>query len=664
MTLTVEQQRAIALAKARRRRTEAQAPKALTEEQIAKQRAIDDAALVDMNDPGAFRSAVAGMTQGATFGFGDEAAAALAALSPNMTYDQALKIARAELDNARAARPVLTYGAEIASGALTGGVAGKAAVGTGSTVAGMAGRGAATGAVEGAAYGFGAGRDGFTDRAKNAVQGAAVGAGVGAATPAIIAGVRAGAQGLANPIQSALNIASPAKASRAIEKALSRSGMTPQQVDDALKAAAREGQPEYMLADALGNPGQRMLSGVARQPGDYRAEVVNSLMKRQDGQGNRLAGFVDEGLNAPVNPQNLPVPVGQMPASNIGKTGAQVKSGLIDARGKAATTAYAAARDGAGPVDVRGAIAVIDDRIGGMEGSGVRGDGIDAKLAGFKARLAAPQSALKPGETARELSDFDRVLKVKQDVQDAIGEAVRAGRNNEARELGTLVSELDAALEQGSAGYRTANDQFAKASRVIEQVDAGSAAPSPRVRAEDTVSTYGKLTVDEQAAFRSGYSDPVIARIDNAAPGVNKARPLRSDKSQMELGAMANDPALLGRRIERENTMFETGAQALGGSRTADNLADSADVDALSGPLIANVLSGRWGAAATQLGQKALNTATGNSEATRALIAKALMSSDVQAALAPAQQAAIKAGKISQVVEAIIRSGSLRMIGQ
>ena len=72
----------------------------------------------------------------------------------------------------------------------------------------------------------------------------------------------------------------------------------------------------------------------------------------------------------------------------------------------------------------RGALGVIDDRIGGMQGSGVAGDAIDSKLAGYRARLAAPA---RPDGVMRELSDFDRVLGSSRPCRTA-GAAVRAGR--------------------------------------------------------------------------------------------------------------------------------------------------------------------------------------------------------------------------------------------
>ena len=44
------------------------------------------------------------------------------------------------------------------------------------------------------------------------------------------------------------------------------------------------------MADAMGNAGQRMLSTVARAPGEGRTAVVQALDARQGDQGRRLPG--------------------------------------------------------------------------------------------------------------------------------------------------------------------------------------------------------------------------------------------------------------------------------------------------------------------------------------------------------------------------------------
>lgn len=609
-----------------------------------KQAAFDQAHIGDLQDTlktGRLDALGRGALQGLTFGFGDEVVAAIRPyLHEGETYDSALKDQRDALAQARQDRPGYAYGGEIAGGVATGIATGAGFGANSPTLIGRAGGGALTGAAQGAVYGAGTGEGGAKERAINAAKSAAIGGAIGAAAPVAIAGARAGARAVANPIRSLFNMGSENQASSAIAKMLARSGMSQAEVDAALKAAASEGQPEFALADALGAPGQRALSGVARQPGEANAIVTEALTKRQGGQGDRLGSFVADALDAP-------------------DTAAQRTANLTAARGAAADTAYSAARGNAAPVDVRGALSAIDDRIGGMSGSGVAGDSIDAKLASYRGRLSANPETLKAGETARELSDFDRVLGVKQQISDDIGAAVRAGRNNEARELGKVMRELDSALEEASPSYRTANDEFAKASRTIGQIDAGKAAASPRVRASDTVPAFNALTPEQQAAFRSGYSDPVLAKIEAAAPGVNKARPLLNEKTSTELGAMANDPALLARRVGRENTMFETTNRALGGSKTADNLADIGDAKANSASAIINLLTGRWGAAAGQVADKLLAGATGSSPKSREMIAKLLLSSDINAALTPALRKKAAQVGVDNVIAALIRSGGI-----
>ena len=171
----------------------------------ARQAEIDAKTEFAMNDPGAMRSALAGATQGATFGFGDEMAAGLASLSPNVTYDDALARARGELENARAARPGLTIGAEVA-GALAVPVGGLAT--TGSLPLRMGKSAAATGALSGI-YGFGAGEGGAENRAIGALPQAAAGGSIGALIPGVGAAIqsvlnsRAGNRAIQNAAKNA-----------------------------------------------------------------------------------------------------------------------------------------------------------------------------------------------------------------------------------------------------------------------------------------------------------------------------------------------------------------------------------------------------------------------------------------------------------------------------
>ncbi|UVO26993.1 hypothetical protein [Bradyrhizobium arachidis] len=129
-------------------------------------------------------------------------------------------------------------------------------------------------------------------------------------------------------------------------------------------------------------------------------------------------------------------------------------------------------------------------------------------------------------------------------------------------------------MENASQGFLQANRNFAQATRDIEAVQAGRQAAT-RGRSEDVIPAYQALRPEAPGAFRSGYVDPLIAQTQDAAFGVNKARPFSGDAFADEAAAMAPGNDLMQRRLGRKMRMFETRNTALGGSKTADNLADA-----------------------------------------------------------------------------------------
>lgn len=110
--------------------------------------------------------------QGLTFGFADEAEAAIRALGDE-TYEEAVAEIRADLEQFRETNPISAFGAEFA-GAIPS-AAGLAGLALRSGVRGAA----KIGAAEGALYGLGIG-EGVEGRAKEAVIGAGLGAAGGA----------------------------------------------------------------------------------------------------------------------------------------------------------------------------------------------------------------------------------------------------------------------------------------------------------------------------------------------------------------------------------------------------------------------------------------------------------------------------------------------------
>lgn len=577
--------------------------------------------------------------QGAMFGGADEAWAAGNALFGG-DYDYELARAREGQRRAAGEQPLAYYGGMI-PGAANSSIMGWNAMGVnpaGKTLLGTMGKGAGIGGAEGLLWGALDGEGGAANRAKNAGKNAAVGTIFGAAAPVVVAGGAKAISAIADPVLGAVNVGNKSRAQRTMMDTLRKSGQSVDDVSGAVRRAAIEGQPEFRTMDALGSAGQRRASGVVRSGGDGAEEIAQFLSQRQIDAPDRMTGFIDDAFGT------------------NGATAASTRETMKAARGQAADAAYSAARQGANPVDVRGAIAVIDDRIGGMKGSNVAGDGVDGILSRFRARLSANQAP--NGEISRELPDFDRVLGVKQDVQDAIGVAVRAGRNNEARELGKLVSELDRALEAASDGYRAANDGFREASRAIDAIDTG-AQSFTRGRMDDTVPAFRAMTPDQQAAARVGYGDKAIDAIQrNTSPTANVAKPFASTKRAAEADAMAIDPRLFADRVGREGTMWATQNRALGGSRTADNLSDIKDLGPMKNLALAarDFFTGNFGNAASNAGAALGSTFGGQNEATRGLIAQMLMSSDPEAALAQAMRQDLITQSQKRVAEGLLRA--------
>ena len=141
------------------------------------------------------------VAQGVALGFGDEVEAAVRALSPTVTYEEALEEIRRSISTAKKAFPGQSAALEI-GGALIPGLAAAPFTGGGSLLPTL-GRAAAIGAVEGGIYGLGTG-EGAEGKLKEGLKGAATGAILNPAVQKGMKYVTGGAQGLSNYLRSKL----------------------------------------------------------------------------------------------------------------------------------------------------------------------------------------------------------------------------------------------------------------------------------------------------------------------------------------------------------------------------------------------------------------------------------------------------------------------------
>jgi hypothetical protein len=569
-------------------------------------------------------SAAMGAADTATFGFGDELASTVAAGLESlpgrsgMSRSQILAQMRGNAGAAQDQNPGSYLAGQVGGGVAQGLATGGAGFGANAVRSGAGlGRAAAGSAVDGLIFGGLQGAGGGTDaasRAKGAGMGAVTGAVLGGAAPYLVAGAQAAARPIVSPIMSRLRPAPYAE--RAMSEGVRRSGMTTDDIANMLARSQADDQGAFTVADAMGHSGQRMLSTAARNPNNMRQTVVDTLTDRQLGQGDRLARYLAQGFDAP-------------------DTAAQRAAALASQRTATANTNYTAARQGAGAVNLNNAIGEINRLL--------RRDPILGETAlstgPLGVRLRALRDQLQRG--GEQLIDFDRVLNIKSDMFQQMQ------RNPQvAQDMRSVYSALDEALEGSSGAYRAANDTFRQQSHVIDAVDTGRAATSGRTRAEDNIGQFNAMTPDEQGAFRAGYADPIIARVDNSSVSAttNKARPLMTGKTGAEFPAFAapGQGERMGRRIAREQRMFETANTALGGSKTADNLADAAEMSKFDPSVLTNLLRGRPIQAAIDAVSRIANEARGMPPSVLDRMARMLLETRPDVARAMLQGAATR----------------------
>jgi hypothetical protein len=295
------------------------------------------------------------ITQGASFGFGDEANALLDTVTDKARGRESRPFGEAYRANADAERARLemyreqnggkSMLAQIAGGVLTGGgvnalgrtallrggaAAGKAVAG-GEAIAGAPGFWARVGkgAAEGAGYGAlgGAGNSEGNDASvmlKDAGTGALVGGGIGGGLPMLggllgLTGRAAVAtkNAIKPPTQSAAISADMAAAPStalavpsAAAKPVVSSGALPttdsallrvaramrqdKMTPDALRAASASARPGEIIADVAGEQTQRLVRGAEALPSAGASEIATTLRGRQSEQGQRVAKGIAE----------------------------------------------------------------------------------------------------------------------------------------------------------------------------------------------------------------------------------------------------------------------------------------------------------------------------------------------------------------------------------
>jgi len=401
--MNVEQQKALAIAKAKRLRAEAEGKRDTGNQPIDASTVFADEMLFGL--PG---KAAAAMNAGIRAPFTDK------------TFGEEYDTLRGQYNAGREQyaeeNPVANAAASIGGAVYGGGSAGNLALKGASAVApalvnrlgasyaGKMAGDAALGAAQGGATAYG--HD----------ENVGLGALIGGAAGGVARPIMDAAGGALRTVGGLIGVGNQGRASSALGEALARSGRSADDVADDLARATADGQDVYNVADSLGNSGQRMLSGVVRAPGDERQAVVEALQRRQSGQGRRLQGALEDGFGSP-------------------QTQIQTEAALKALRSADADVNYTAARQAAGAVDPTAAIAKADDFLGtagSLPRTGIADDSVEGTVRRARALLTDGDSVI---------SDFDTAMRTKIELDSMIERANPAIQ----RQLIPIRNELDGA---------------------------------------------------------------------------------------------------------------------------------------------------------------------------------------------------------------------------
>lgn len=487
--------------------------------------------------PGLGRAAA----QGLTFGWADEAEAAVRALLREdgedfeEAYSRNRDAIRQQVDAFRDQSPWAATGAEV-GGAIAGaflpgvGTAGAASkfVAGAPTLIGRLARLGAVGAIEGGIYGAGTAKE-VEDILGGVASGAAAGAALGVAVPAAVEGVR----GAGRLVRSAASPETGAAARLAV--AAERSGDTPANLARKVQEARALGKPAT-LADVGGETMRRELETAVQRPGAGAQQAVEFLSQRNREQLSRLSRDI-VGLTG-------------VPADDV----ADVIATTMATREKAATPVYKAAMQFA---------AELND------------DVVDA----YGKVVATPlgKQALTKAKRILNVENFDdaplmhRIDALKKGIDDVIETARRGGERNIARKATQIKRQLVDEVDAVNPTYRQAREIWEDGASYLDAIDNGREILKSNMTAAALKREWSGLADSEREAFRIGAVDAIVTRMrQQSAEEPNLLKIIRSPEISDKIKIMLSprDAARFEKLIDIEEAMFKTSNQARGNSAT------------------------------------------------------------------------------------------------
>lgn len=535
-------------------------------------------------------------------------------------YEGNLKYQRAQDAYDAETQPVARTAGQLAGGGLAG-MATAPRVAAANTM-GRIGQGIKLGGLSGGAYGFGSG-EGIEDRAIGAGTGAVVGATIGAAIPAATAAISKGYNTLADmTIRPAMNairstVSPQRNALQLTQRALSRDSLTPDAAAAKMNEAIAAGDDTTMLMDVAGDNTRRLGRFATNIPGEGADNLKQKVFDRQLGQGERVTEAVRKGLDDPANYFST-------------------VDDIIATRQTAAKPLYEEAWNTPVPFSPKlesllGRGSIMQKALKGARDLG-EAEGIPSKQ--FFARIADDGSYTI--ESVPDAKQWDLMKRSLDDIIEA-EKTVLPNGTEKLSNLGRIVSgikrEMLDEIDKANPAYAKARAVYSSSSESLDAVTKGGklldADPELARR------TLQKMSDDDKQLARLGIAKALVDRVQKAKDGANVVRAIFASPRQRNVlrEAFPDQKSFddFQAAMEREGQKTRTKNAITGNSTTAQQATDLADNQVDMG-VVGNLATGRLGAAAGAIIQKALSRATVVNEATAKEIAGILSTTDPKVA--------------------------------
>lgn len=518
--------------------------------------------------------------QGLTFGFSDEAEAAIRARATSgPRYEQELARVREGIKQYEEGYPVRAFAGEAAGSLLPAAIGFLASPVTGGTSAAMTAArtgqqaaripglvsrvktGAGAGATTGALSGAGTAEGGIESRSLGALVGGTTGGLLGGTTPVVTSAVGSGARrvgeatGIVKPQDATL------KAQELIVRKIAQEGMTPEQLAARMRATARApGAPftgsaarDETIADVAGEGMRRLARGAMAIPQAAETEARQMLTERMVSAGPRIIRDITEMTGVAARDLN------------------EVANDIINRRSMLATPFYDQARS-AGQIE---------------------SFAIDNLLKKSKDIQAAISNARRLPQFA-DLPDNDMVMldKAYKYVGDLAQSAKQSGEKERFRDLEALRVEMRKAITDKVPVYGKALDTFSGESVLLDALNSGREKFLRKTPAEIRRELDQFADEGQQQMYRLGAIQTLRDEIYGMRETADVASKFLNDRNMKDRFKLifnsTDEYENFIKNLQREQSMARTRSMIEGGSPSTRIAQEVAEIE---GPAPSEIIS-------------------------------------------------------------------------